>query len=177
MRNAYSVLGKINLILAIRTSQYAIPITDTLINYYTMTKPIHPCLWFEKEAKAAADFYCSVFPNSKITSENPMVVMFQLNGSTFMALNDKRGNHPFTEAVSFVVTCDTQDEIDHYWNSFTLNGGKESLCGWCTDKFGVSWQVVPSILGELMSDPSKAPRVIQAFLKMKKFDIEKLKNA
>jgi predicted 3-demethylubiquinone-9 3-methyltransferase (glyoxalase superfamily) len=142
-----------------------------------MAKSIYPCLWFRSEAKAAADFYCSVFPNSKILNESPIVVNFELNGKHFMALNDKRPPQEFNESVSFVIPCDDQREIDHYWGKLTSNGGQESMCGWCKDKFGISWQVVPVILGELMSDPSRAPRVISAFLKMKKFDIEKLKNA
>jgi len=142
-----------------------------------MARPIYPCLWFQHEAKAAADFYCFVFPNSRILNESPIVVNFELNGRPFMALNDKRPPQDFNESVSFVISCDDQQEIDYYWNKFTANGGKESMCGWCKDKFGISWQVVPTILGDLMSDPAKAPRVIAAFLKMKKFDIERLKNA
>jgi predicted 3-demethylubiquinone-9 3-methyltransferase (glyoxalase superfamily) len=142
-----------------------------------MAKQIYPCLWFESQAKAAAEFYCGVFPNSKILNESPIVVNFELNGKHFMALNGRRPPHHFNEAVSFVIPCDDQQEIDRYWNTLTADGGKESMCGWCTDKFGVSWQVVPTILGELMSDPGKAQRVVAAFLKMKKFDIEELKKA
>ena len=104
-----------------------------------------------------------------------MVVRFELNGAQFMGLNG--GPHfKFNEAVSFVVECETQEEIDHYWNKLT-EGGSESQCGWLKDKFGVSWQIVPKILGSLMMDPARAPRVIQAFLKMKKFDIETLLKA
>jgi predicted 3-demethylubiquinone-9 3-methyltransferase (glyoxalase superfamily) len=142
-----------------------------------MAKEIYTCLWFNKEAKEAALFYCSVFPNSSIINESPIVVNFSLNGKKFMALNDKGPQHTFNESVSFVITCDDQEEIDYYWNKLTADGGKESMCGWCADKFGVSWQVVPSILGELMSQPDKVQRVVQAFMKMKKFDIEKLINA
>lgn len=94
-----------------------------------------------------------------------------------MALNDRRPPHQFNESVSFVIPCKDQTEIDYYWEKLTTDGGKESMCGWCTDKFGISWQVVPDILGELMSDPAKAQRVVAAFMKMKKFDIETLKNA
>ena len=286
-----------------------------------MTNTIYPCLWFDGQAKAAAEFYCSVFPqrngspkNSKITADTPLVVAFELNGQKFMGLNggpmyspnpsisffvicetldeienawknmlvggnvfmpldkyewsekygwvqDKFGiswqlayglmeevgqkfsptlmftnqqagkaeqainfytsifedssvvginkygandndvagtikharfklgqhvfmamdssmPHPFsfTEGISFVVECETQEEIDYYWDKLT-EGGQESMCGWLKDKFGVSWQIVPAILGKLMSDPEKAPRVIQAFLQMKKFDIEKLRQA
>lgn len=140
-----------------------------------MSDKIYPCLWFDGQSAEAAEFYCSVFPNSKITSVNPMVAIFELNGNKFMALNGGP-EFNFTEAVSFVVNCETQDEIDHYWNKLT-EGGKEGKCGWLKDKYGVSWQIVPSILGKLMSDPDKAPRVMYAFMQMKKFDIEKLLKA
>jgi predicted 3-demethylubiquinone-9 3-methyltransferase (glyoxalase superfamily) len=141
-----------------------------------MAHEIYPCLWFDGNAKAAAEFYCSVFKNSRITTDTPMVVTFELNGKKFMGLNG--GPHfKFNEAVSFVVECDTQQEIDYYWGKLTADGGQESMCGWLKDKFGVSWQIVPSILGELMSDPAKGQRVVQAFLKMKKFEIQKLLDA
>jgi predicted 3-demethylubiquinone-9 3-methyltransferase (glyoxalase superfamily) len=280
-----------------------------------MNNNIHPCLWFDGNAKTAADFYCSLFPNSKITADTPMVVNFELAGLKFMGLNggpmfkpnasisftvicetdeetnelwkqlsvdgmimmaldkyewserygflqdrfgvcwqimkgkysdvnqkitptllfvgnsfgkaesavkfytevfpqssidgillytkdegeaagtvkhsqfilDKRvfmamdglGNHlfAFNEAISFVVDCETQEEIDFYWNKLTADGGQESQCGWLKDKFGVSWQIVPKILGKLMSDPERSQRVMQAFMKMKKFDISTLMNA
>ena len=279
-----------------------------------MKDPIYPCLWFDGQAKAAADFYCSIIKNSKITVDTPLVVNFELNGKKVMGLNggrnfkinpsisflvtcesidetneiwnkliyggkvmmpidkydwsprygwlqDKFGmtwqimtgtapgeklkiipsmlftgtqfgraeeavnfytslfdnssidmmlhypeqdaanagkvmfseyklnkqsiaamdgpgehNYTFNEAVSFVVSCETQKEIDYYWNKLT-EGGQESMCGWLKDKFGVSWQIVPAVLGKLMTDPGKAPRVMQAFMKMKKFDIEKLVQA
>ena len=285
-----------------------------------MSNQIYPCLWFDGNAKAAADFYCSVFPagpggkNSKITTDTPMVVLFELNGKKFMGLNggpvfkftpailffvllesinetnevwnklidggkalmpideypwskrygwvqdrfgltwqvsvvyqegdkqtmtpsmlftgsqfgraeeaikfytsvfkhssiDTQRNYPdgdvnagkvmfsefkldqygliamdgpgdhdytFNEAVSFVVNCETQEEIDHYWNTLTADGGQESMCGWLKDKFGVSWQIIPAIIGQLMSDPEKGARVMQQVLKMKKLDLEKLINA
>jgi predicted 3-demethylubiquinone-9 3-methyltransferase (glyoxalase superfamily) len=280
-----------------------------------MNNNIHPCLWFDGNAKAAADFYCSLFKNSKITTDTPMVVMFELSGKKFMGLNggpmfkinpsislfvlcesinetnelwnklmdggktlmpidkypwserygwvqdkfgltwqvsvvykagdkqqitpsmlftgnqfgkaeeaiklyasifdssstdtqihyypdgdanagkvmfsefklnqypliamDGPGEHAYTfnEAVSLVVNCDTQKEIDYFWNKLTSDGGQESMCGWLKDKFGVSWQIVPSIIGQLMSDPEKAPRVMQAVMKMKKLDIETMVNA
>lgn len=138
-----------------------------------MTREIYPCLWFNTEAGEAAEYYCSIFENSKILSSNPIVTMFELNGKTFMALNGGP-NFKFNEAVSFVVNCKDQQEIDHYWDSLTANGGAESMCGWCKDKYGVSWQIVPEILGTLMSDKDKGPNVMQAFLKMKKFDIDAL---
>lgn len=278
-----------------------------------MTHQIYPCFWFDDNAKEAATFYCSVFEQSSIISENPVVVMFQLGNKKIMALNggpmfkvnpsislfvrfssidktkevwdklmdsgnvlmpldkypwsecygwvqDKFGltwqlsvvnegeqagitpsmlftaaqfgraeeamkfyaahfdnsvvkesilypdgdanagklmyaafqlngydmiamdgpgahNYTFDEGVSFVVTCDTQEEIDYYWNNFTANGGQESMCGWLKDRFGVSWQIVPSVLGKLMNDPGKAQKVMQAFLQMKKFDIATLEKA
>lgn len=278
-----------------------------------MTNQIYPCLWFDGNAKAASDFYCSIFKNSKITVDTPMVVIFELSGKKFMGLNggpmykftpaisffvllesinetnevwnklsdegtalmpidkypwserygwvkdkfgltwqvsvvnkegdkqkitpsmlftnnlfgkaeeavkfytsvfnnsaidvlihypdgdsnagkimysefklsqhdmiamDGPGDHKYTfnEAVSFVVDCETQKEIDNYWEKLT-EGGQESQCGWLKDKFGVSWQIVPTILGKLMTDSEKGPRVMQAFMKMKKFDIEALMNA
>lgn len=141
-----------------------------------MKHEIYPCLWFDGQAKEAAELYCSIFPNSKITGDSPMVVNFELNGKKFMGLNGGP-MFKFNEAVSFVITCEDQKEIDHYWNNLTANGGKESQCGWLVDKFGVSWQVIPAVLGKLMSDPEKGPRVVQAFMKMKKFDIEALMNA
>jgi predicted 3-demethylubiquinone-9 3-methyltransferase (glyoxalase superfamily) len=140
-----------------------------------MTESIYPCLWFDNQAKEAATYYCKIFKNSKIVSENPMVVIFELNHKKFMALNGGP-IFKFNEAVSFVVDCETQEEIDYYWNALTKEGS-ESQCGWLKDKYGVSWQIVPTILAKLMSDPERAGRVVQAFMKMKKFDIEKLKSA
>ena len=141
-----------------------------------MTDQIYPCLWFDGQAKAAAEFYCSIFPNSKITAENPLVVKWELDGKPFMGLNGGP-KFKFNEAVSFVIHCDTQEKIDYFWNSFTKDGGEEGNCGWCKDKFGFSWQVVPSVLEKLMGNPEKRQRVMEAFLKMKKFDIETLLNA
>lgn len=138
-------------------------------------KIIYPCIWFDQNAKQAADFYCSVFINAKIIDENPMVVIFEINGTKFMALNggDKYKHSP---AVSFVIECDTQDEIDHYWNNLGKNG-RYDMCGWLTDQFGVSWQIIPTVLPQLMSNPDKRQKVTEAFLKMQKFDIETLLNA
>lgn len=139
-----------------------------------MEKQIYSCLWFDGNAKEATAYYCSVFKNSKIISENPMVIIFELNNTKFMALNGGP-NFKFNEAVSFVITCENQEEIDHYWDSFTQEG-EEGKCGWCKDKFGVSWQVVPSILGTLMNETEKAPKTMYAFMQMKKLDIETLIN-
>lgn len=141
-----------------------------------MSKSLYPCLWFDNQARAAADFYCSIFPNSRILVDSGLVVNFELNGQLFMGLNTNP-QVSFTESISFVIPCKDQQEIDHYWNALTADGGKESMCGWCSDKFGISWQVVPEILGQVMSDPKKRDNVIQAFLKMKKFDIAALLNA
>ena len=141
-----------------------------------MHKSIYPCLWFDGKAQEAAEFYCSVFRHSKIVSSNPMVVIFELTGKKFMGLN-AGPQFTFNEAVSFVIDCDTQEEIDHYWDSLTADGGAEGNCGWLKDKFGVSWQVVPTILLDLLSDQDRAPRVTEAFMKMKKFDIAALEQA
>jgi predicted 3-demethylubiquinone-9 3-methyltransferase (glyoxalase superfamily) len=141
---------------------------------------ITPFLWFDSQAEEAANFYCSIFPNSKIgkiarygkagpgPEGSVLTIVFSLDGQEFTGLN--AGPHfKFTEAISFVVPCNTQDEIDNYWFKLTAGGGQESQCGWLKDKFGLSWQIVPAALGELMSDPDpqKSNRVMQALLKMK----------
>ncbi|WP_153799420.1 VOC family protein [Foetidibacter luteolus] len=141
-----------------------------------MTEQIFPCLWFDGNAKEAAEFYCGVFENSKIVTDQGMVVIFEVNGKKFMGLNGGP-KFKFNEAVSFVITCDTQKEIDFYWEKLTADGGEESMCGWLKDRYGVSWQVVPSIIGQLMSDPQKAQRVMPVLMQMRKLDIEKLQSA
>jgi predicted 3-demethylubiquinone-9 3-methyltransferase (glyoxalase superfamily) len=130
-----------------------------------MIKSIHPCLWFNGQAKEAAEFYYSVFKDSKITADTPMVVKFELNGAEFMALNGGP-QFIFNESVSFVVECETQEEIDTYWGKLTA-GGQEINCGWLKDKYGLAWQIVPTVLGKLMTDPERAPRVFKAFQHMK----------
>lgn len=152
-------------------------------------KRITPFLWFDTKAEEAANFYISIFKNStlgKITrygKGSPMpegtalTVSFELDGQSFTALNG--GPHfKFTEAVSFSIRCESQEEVDHYWTKL-CQGGEESQCGWLKDKFGLSWQVVPTALMEMMGDPdpAKAQRVTQAMLKMKKIDIPTLKRA
>jgi predicted 3-demethylubiquinone-9 3-methyltransferase (glyoxalase superfamily) len=140
------------------------------------------------QAKAAMDFYCSIFKEAGITQHIPYTNANELDGKTlyaefnlhntpFIAM-DGPGEHQYTfgEGVSLVVNCDTQEEIDHYWHSLSAVPQAEQ-CGWLKDKFGISWQIVPSILGKLMSDPTRATRVTEAFLKMKKFEIETLLNA
>lgn len=136
---------------------------------------ITPFLWFDKQAADAANFYCSVFSNSKILYSNPMVTSFELEGLQISAIN---GGPKFKldEAFSFVISCENQEEIDYYWNALTQNG-EESMCGWLKDQYGLSWQVIPSILPDLMSDPLRSDRVIQAFLKMRKFNIQALLDA
>ena len=140
-----------------------------------MTNQIYPCLWFDGQAQAAAKFYCSIFKNSKITADNQMVVTFELNGKKFMGLNGGP-QYKFSPGTSFVVECETQEEIDYYWEKLG-QGGVYSQCGWLDDKFGLSWQIVPTILPALLSDPKRAPNVINAYMKMTKFDIEALKKA
>ena len=139
-----------------------------------MDYKIFPCLWFDGNVKVAVTYYCSVFKNSKIVSENPMVIIFELNETKFMALNGGP-QYQFSAANSYVVTCDSQEEIDYYWEKLGA-GGKYNRCGWLEDQFGVSWQIVPSILGKLMNDPEKAPKVMYAFMQMTKFDIQQLVN-
>ncbi len=156
-----------------------------------MENQITPCLWFDSQAEEAAKFYTSVFKNSKIEVINRytnegfeihgqeegtvLTVAFSINGQQFTALNGGP-IFKFNESVSFQVFCEDQKEIDYYWSKLT-EGGEESQCGWLKDKFGLSWQIVPSILPQLLSDPIRAERVTAAFLQMKKFDIEKLKLA
>ena len=140
-----------------------------------MPNTLFPCLWFDGKAKEAADFYCSIFKDSKILSANPMAVIFELNKTKFMALNGGP-EYKFSAANSYVITCDSQEESDYYWEQLG-EGGTSGKCGWMADKYGVSWQIVPTILGALMNDPEKAPRVMYAFMQMSKFELDKLINA
>lgn len=154
---------------------------------------VTPFLWFDNQVMDAAKFYVSVFKNSKILNDSHygdegqeitgkpkgevMVVQFELDGQKFSALNG--GPHfKFTEAISFLIDCKDQEEVDYYWNKLS-EGGQESQCGWLKDKFGLSWQVVPEALSELMSDPdeAKSDRVMAAMLKMTKLDAATLKKA
>jgi predicted 3-demethylubiquinone-9 3-methyltransferase (glyoxalase superfamily) len=148
-----------------------------------------PCLWFDTEGEEAARFYTSVFPNSKILEVNRygsagprdegtvMTVSFELDGQRFTALNGGP-DFTFSEAISFEVSCESQDEVDRYWSTLS-EGGEEGPCGWLKDKFGVSWQIVPKVLVELISDPDqeKAQRVMAAMLKMRKIEIDELERA
>lgn len=140
-----------------------------------MHNKIFTCLWFDGQAQEAAKFYCSIFKNSKITEDLQMVVTFELDGKKFMGLN-AGPQFKFNEAISLVVECETQEEIDYYWNKLTSNGGSEGNCGWLKDPFGLSWQIVPAVLPKLLKNPDKAQHVMDAFMKMKKFDIKTLEN-
>ena len=139
---------------------------------------ITPFLWFENQAEEAANFYCNIFKNSKVTGVSPMIVTFELEGMKFTALNGGP-RYKFTEAISFVVTCESQEEVDYYWNKLTSDGRQESMCAWLKDKYGLSWQIVPTALIELIGDPNrdKANRAMQALLKMKKIVIADLVKA
>jgi predicted 3-demethylubiquinone-9 3-methyltransferase (glyoxalase superfamily) len=150
---------------------------------------ITPCLWFDDQAEDAANFYTSVFPSSRIVDVDRygeagprpagmvMIVTFELDGQLFTALN---GGPEFTidEAISFEVSCETQEEVDHYWSKLS-EGGQEGPCGWLKDRFGVSWQIVPNALPRLLrdSDRAKSQRVMKAMLGMKKIEIEELEKA
>jgi predicted 3-demethylubiquinone-9 3-methyltransferase (glyoxalase superfamily) len=162
---------------------------------------IYPCLWFDRQAEEAAKFYCSIFPNSKIKAvshygegnarydtdgnEVPsmpkgtvLAVQFTLDGNEVMALN---GGPLFTfsEAISLVVSCDTQKEIDHYWKKLTAGGGKAVQCGWLKDKYGLSWQVVPNAMDKMIGDkdPARAARVMKVVMQSVKLDLKKIQHA
>ncbi|MNF79270.1 3-demethylubiquinone-9 3-methyltransferase [compost metagenome] len=163
-----------------------------------MNKRIHtitPCLWFDDQAEAAANFYVGIFPNSKITAishygeagkeihgKEPgsvLTVAFELDGQSFTALNGGPV-FTFTEAVSFQVNCETQDEVDHYWDRLSAGGDDNAKqCGWLKDRYGLSWQVVPSMLVAMLTDPDtvRAQRAFTAMLQMQKLDIAALKKA
>ena len=160
-----------------------------------LTQKITPCLWFDSEAEEAAKFYTSIFPSSRITMTSHygeagkqvhgrtpgsvMTVAFELDGQPFTALN---GGPMFriTEAISFQVSCETQQDIDYFWDRLSSGGDeKAQQCGWLKDRFGVSWQIVPAVLPRLLADPAspKSQNAMQAMLSMKKLDIEKLEQA
>ena len=138
---------------------------------------ITPFLWFDGQAGEAAKFYTSIFKNSKIISISPMSATFHLAGQKFIALNGGP-QFKFTEAISFFVSCETQKEIDYHWKKLSA-GGQKQRCGWLKDKFGVSWQIIPPILGNMLSDEDdeKSNRVMQAMLKMDKISIKGLQKA
>jgi predicted 3-demethylubiquinone-9 3-methyltransferase (glyoxalase superfamily) len=156
-------------------------------------KPIMPCLWFESQAEEAARYYTSLFKNSKIidvthygpsaskASGRPagsvMTVTFEINGQEFMALNGGP-EFKFTEAISMVVRCKSQEEIDEFWNNLS-KGGTPSVCGWLKDKYGLSWQIVPESIDKMLSDkdPARSDRVMAAVVNMKKLDMQALEDA
>ncbi len=140
--------------------------------------PISPCLWCKDNALEKAEYYCSIFPNSKILTQHPLLISFELNGVKFQALNGGE-DFVYNESISFTINCKNQEEVDHYWNTFINDGGKAHVCGWCQDKYGMSWQIVPIRYVELMmdSDPVKSDRVMQAILKMQKIVIVDLETA
>lgn len=139
---------------------------------------ITPYLWFDDQAQEAAEFYISVFPDSGILSRSPLITEFKLAGQKFMALNGGP-KFKFNEAISFFVLCQDQNEVDYYWNKLTRDGGEESICSWCKDKFGLSWQIVPKQLMEYLGSPQreKANKAMQAMLKMRKIIIADLEAA
>ena len=144
---------------------------------------ITPFLWFDTQAEEAMNFYAGVFKRSKVLSVNRaqgkvMSVEFELEGQKFMALN-AGPMYKFTEAVSFFVACETQAEIDDLWDALTAEGGSPSRCGWLKDKFGLSWQIIPTALGRMLNDadPARAGRVMNAMLQMNKLDIGQLERA
>ena len=153
-------------------------------------RKITPCLWFDTEAEDAATLYTSIFENSQITSVSHfgsagprpegmvMTVAFELDGQPFIALN---GGPEFTfnEAISFQVSCQSQDEVDYFWSKLTEGGGQEGPCGWLKDRFGVSWQIIPTALDQLIADPDpdRSQRAMKAMLGMQKIDIAELRRA
>lgn len=147
-------------------------------------KKITPFLWFDTQAEEAMNFYVSVFKNAKALGGAPgpngraMSVNFELEGQEFIGLN-AGPEFKFNEAISFLVDCKSQAEVDDLWEKLTADGGEESMCGWLKDKYGLSWQIIPSALGEMLSDPDpeKAGRVMQAMLQMRKIDIATLEQA
>ena len=147
-------------------------------------KKITPFLWFDSQAEEAMNFYVSIFKNSRVLGVTPgpdgiaQSVTFELEGQEFIGLN-AGPQFQFNEAISFFVDCKTQEEVDELWAKLTADGGEESMCGWLKDKYGLSWQIIPSALGQMLNDPDpvKAQRVMQAMLQMQKVDIEGLRQA
>jgi len=148
-------------------------------------KKITPFLWFDTQAEEAMNYYVSIFKNSKVLEvqrqgpDGPVFsVSFELDGQEFIGLN-AGPRFKFNESISFFVNCENQKEVDEYWNKLIADGGEESMCGWCKDKFGLWWQIIPNKLGELMGDPDpeKSQRVMEAMLKMQKISIADLQKA
>jgi predicted 3-demethylubiquinone-9 3-methyltransferase (glyoxalase superfamily) len=155
-----------------------------------MNAKITTCLWFDTEGEEAAEYYCTLFPSSRITGVSHygeagprpagtvLTVDFELDGHPYVALNGGP-EHPFTDAVSFQVSCADQDEVDRYWETLTADGGEEGPCGWLKDRFGLSWQIVPTALPELLSDPDpgRSSRAMQAMMQMSRIDIAAVRAA
>jgi len=139
---------------------------------------ISPCLWCNNNALEKAEYYCSIFPNSKVLSQHPVMVAFELNGVKFQALNGGV-DFAYNESISWVINCENQAEVDHYWDRFIQDGGKAQDCAWCEDKYGMRWQVVPKQLSELMmdADREKAGKVMQAMMNMQKIIVADLEAA
>jgi predicted 3-demethylubiquinone-9 3-methyltransferase (glyoxalase superfamily) len=149
---------------------------------------ITPMLWFDNQAEEAANYYCSIFKNSKVTNVSRygdtgpgpkgsvMVAEFELDGQKFTALNGGP-RFKFTEAISLVVNCEDQDEVDYYWEKLSGDGGQEVVCGWLKDKYGLSWQVCPVRVFELLSDPKTSDRVMAALMEMTKIELSKIEKA
>jgi predicted 3-demethylubiquinone-9 3-methyltransferase (glyoxalase superfamily) len=155
-----------------------------------MSQQIRPFLWFDNQAEEAANFYVSLFDNSRVVTVqrngeagpgepgSALVVEFELNGQTFLGLNGGP-QFSFTEAISFMIDCADQAEVDRYWDALTADGGEPSACGWLKDKYGLSWQVTPRRLMELLgdADPGRAGRAMQAMMQMQKIDVAALERA
>jgi len=151
----------------------------------TPKQKIVPCLWFGDAAEEAVRFYCSILPDAGILGETragpkgPLIsARFRLAGQEFLALNGNEGN-PFTDAVSLMVSCGSQEEVDRLWSALTADGGSPGRCGWLKDRFGVSWQVIPTVLPGMLADKdaARAKRVVDAMLRMDKIDIARLRSA
>jgi predicted 3-demethylubiquinone-9 3-methyltransferase (glyoxalase superfamily) len=155
-----------------------------------VSEKITTCLWFDTEGEEAAEFYCKLIPNSRVTgverygeagprpAGTAMTVTFELDGRPFVALNGGP-EYRFNEAVSFQISCADQEEVDHYWSTLTADSGQEGPCGWCKDRWGLSWQIVPAVLPRLLGDPDqeRAQRAMKAMLGMGKLDIAALQAA
>jgi predicted 3-demethylubiquinone-9 3-methyltransferase (glyoxalase superfamily) len=154
------------------------PAPPNLINKDIRMTSITPFLWFDNNVPEAVAFYKSVFPNAKVETVNDFMASFELEGQRFNALNGGP-KYKFNEAISFFISVETQEEVDYFWDRLTADGGEESRCGWLKDKFGLSWQVVPTALGRYLSDPDrkKADRAMQAMMKMQKIIIADLDKA
>lgn len=142
------------------------------------TQKITPFLWYDNQAREAAEFYCSLFKKGKIHSVSEMIVEFELEGLQFIALNGGP-KYKFSEATSFVVLCEDQSEVDYFWNALTTGGGEESMCGWCKDKYGLSWQIIPACFMEMMKTGTgeQTQKVMEVMMPMRKMIVEDFEKA